>query len=269
MYDLQNFTISSTNPCLIIYLLDQSGSMSEKFGNANHSKSEELANAINDVIYEIGLRCLGNSSELKNRFEIAIVGYGKTSDKVQSAWEGLLSSKWAVPINNVFEHPLGQDADKPFWIKPYAGGSTPMTKAFKNAKEIAKEWINWGNHMDCHPPIIINITDGDATDSDSNFKSLKGEVLSIKNLHTNFGAASIFNIHISSHVGDSVHFPNDQSSLRDRFAKLLFELSSPLNTNMTRIAQNKGYNIQENAVGYVFNGNASDLINFLNIGTPQ
>ena len=55
----------------------------------------------------------------------------------------------------------------------------------------------------------------------------------------------------------------------DRYENLLFELSSTLDENMVRIAQQKGYNIPFNAKGYVFNGNASDLINFLNIGTPQ
>ena len=98
MFDIRNLTISSTNPCLIIYLLDQSGSMSDKFGNASHSKSVELANAINDVIYEVGLRCIGNGGELKNRFELAIIGYGKNDDKVQSGWEGQLTNKWVVSI---------------------------------------------------------------------------------------------------------------------------------------------------------------------------
>ena len=49
MFDLRNLTISSTNPCLIVHLIDQSGSMNEKFGNASHTKAIELANAINDV----------------------------------------------------------------------------------------------------------------------------------------------------------------------------------------------------------------------------
>ena len=70
MFNIQNLTISSTNPCLIIYLLDQSGSMADKFGNGTHSKSVELANAINDVIYEVGLRCIGSGGELKNRFDL-------------------------------------------------------------------------------------------------------------------------------------------------------------------------------------------------------
>jgi hypothetical protein len=38
---------------------------------------------------------------------------------------------------------------------------------------------------------------------------------------------------------------------------------------MLRIASSKGYQVQNGSKGYVFNGTASDLINFLNIGTPQ
>ena len=108
--------------------------MNEKFGNASHTKAVEVTNAINDIIYEVGLRCIGSGGELKNRFEIAIVGYGKQEDAVQSGWEGQLSGKWVVSIKNIFEFPLGQDNDKPIWIKPYSVSNTPMTKAFENAK---------------------------------------------------------------------------------------------------------------------------------------
>ena len=267
MYDLKTHTISSTNPCLIIYLIDQSGSMDENFGNAAHSKAVELANAINDTIYEVGLRCIGSAGELKNRFEMAIIGYGKGGE-VRSAWEGQLANKWVVSIKNVFDYPSGYAADRPTWIKPCAEGATPMTKAFENARRLCNDWINWGNHKDCHPPIIINITDGEATDSGPSDRLLRNEVEQIKQLRTNYGAVNILNIHITEMSGDRILFPNEISG-GTQYAKLLFEISTPLNENMMRIAQQKGYNIQHNARGYVFNGSANDLINFLNIGTPQ
>jgi len=269
MQDIRNLTITSTHPCLIVYLLDQSGSMADKFGNAYHTKSEELVNAINDVIYEVGLRCIGSGGELKNRFEIAIIGYGKDGDTVQSGWEGSLSNKWVVSIKNIFDFPLGQNGDKPIWIRPYANGSTPMTRAFENARNLCNDWINWGNHRECHPPIIINITDGEATDSGSNFNALRNEVDMLKRIGTNYGPVSILNIHISGSSGDRLLFPNDVSHFNDRLASLLFDMSTHLSENMIRLAQQKGYNIPSNAKGYVFNGNANDLINFLNIGTPQ
>jgi len=269
MHDIRSLTISSTNPCLIIYLLDQSGSMNDKFGNASHSKAVELSNAINDIIYEVGLRCIGSAGELKNRFEIAIIGYGKSENLVQSGWEGLLAGKWVVSIKNIFEYPLAQENDKPIWIRPYSVNNTPMTKAFENAKRLCNDWINWGNHKDCHPPIIINITDGEATDGGRNFNLLRSELEQIKHLGTNYGTVNILNIHISSRSGDKLLFPCVLSSSNDMFEELLFEMSTPLTENMIRIAQQKEYKLQDNARGYVFNGNATDLINFLNIGTPQ
>jgi hypothetical protein len=267
-YQLQYLTISSTNPCLIVYLIDQSGSMSGAFGNGSHSKAVEVANSINEILYEVGLRCIGGAGEVKNRFEIAIVGYGKEDNVAKSGWEGQLSGKWVVPIKNIFDFPLGQQNDKPTWIQPYASSNTPMTKAFENAKRICNDWINWGNHRDCHPPIIINISDGEATDSGNNDNLLRNEVEQINRLATNYGTVSILNIHISSTAGDKILFPNAITS-GDKFQRLLFDMSTPLNENMIRIAQQRGYNMQPNSRGYVFNGNATDLLNFLNIGTPQ
>lgn len=267
MHDLRNLTISSTNPCLIIYLLDQSASMDNKFGNAPHTIAQELANAINDTIYEVGLRCIGNAGELKNRFEIAVIGYG-LSDKVQSGWEGQLSGKWIVSIKNIFEYPLGIDSDKPYWIQSYSSGSTPMAKAFENARRLCNDWINWGNHKDCHPPIIINITDGEATDAGWNYNTLRKEIEQIKQLRTNYGSVSVLNIHLSSKSGDKLLFPSEVKQ-SDGYTNLLFEISTPLNENMVRLAQQEGYNIQNGARGYIFNGNASDLLKFLNIGTPR
>ena len=267
MFNISDLTISSTNPCLIVFLLDQSGSMGCMFGNAEHSKAEELAFAINDNIYEIGLRCIGNNGDLKNRFEIAVIGYGE--GKVQSGWKGQLNGKWVVSIKNIFDYPLGQQNETPIWIQPYSEGSTPMTRAFENASRLCNDWINWGNHRDCHPPIIINITDGEATDGGPQFSLLKNVVDQIKQLGTNYGNVLILNIHISSQNGDRILFPNDISNISDVNARLLFDISTPLDENMIRRAQQKGYNIYNNAKGYVFNGNATDLMNFLNIGTPQ
>ena len=72
MNDLSNLVITSTNPCLLVYMVDQSRSMEDLFGNASHSKSVEVANAINDILYEVGLRCIGTAGEIKNRFDACV-----------------------------------------------------------------------------------------------------------------------------------------------------------------------------------------------------
>ena len=116
MHDIRNLTISSTNPCLLVYLVDQSYSMSEQFGNASHNKAREVAEAINDIIYEVRLRCIGSSGELKNRFEIAVIGYGKEANTVKSGWEGQLSGKWVVSINNILSILLDRKMKNPFGL---------------------------------------------------------------------------------------------------------------------------------------------------------
>jgi hypothetical protein len=68
--------------------------------------------------------------------------------------------------------------------------------------------------------------------------------------------------------GDRILFPSQVSESGDSFARLLFELSSPLNEHMMQEAKKRGYsNITHGARGYVFNGNNTDLLNFLNIGS--
>lgn len=266
MPDLQNVRINSEHPCLIIYLIDQSGSMSDKFGNGDYSKAQELSNHLNKIINEIGLRCIDNG-KIKNRFELAFIGYGSENDKVKSAWEGHLSGRWVVSISEVFDCQLGVDEEgQPFWIKSYSEGNTPMKKAFENAKRLCSDWINYGNHRESYPPIIINISDGAATDAGFRYKDLKREIERIKMLRTNFGAVNIFNIHISSAPGDGILFPVELSSNSDEYAQILFEISTPLNENMVQRAQNIGRNnIRNGSIGYVYNGNVTDLLNFLNI----
>ena len=82
MNDLRNIKIASGRPCLIMFLLDQSGSMEEKWTAELGSKADCLANYINQIIREVGLKCVSNQ-EVKNRFEIGIIGYGK-DDEVYS-----------------------------------------------------------------------------------------------------------------------------------------------------------------------------------------
>ena len=248
MYDLRNFTITSAHPCLLVYLIDQSASMADDFGNSRNSKAREVADAINDLIYEVGLRCIGGLGDLRNRFEIAIIGYGRKGHGVQSAWEGDLAGKWVVPIKDIFEYPLEIENDKPIWIKPYTGYNTPMTKAFENAKRLCSDWIRWGNHMECHPPIVINVTDGEATDGGDRFLGLQKEIRDISELSTHYGQVRVFNIHLSKKSGNQLLFP-ESIAFRDEFQELLFQNSSSLDENMIRIARQKGYEMGNQARG--------------------
>jgi hypothetical protein len=263
--DINTISIASTNPCLLVYMLDQSGSMTETFGNASHSKAQELCNAINNVIYEVGLRCM-KSGEIKNRFEIALFAYSNTT--VRPGWEGELGTTFLHPIRDIIERPLQATDEALTWVTPHSNDATPMLTAFKNVKELCEDWVNWGHHKrDCHPPIVINVSDGAATDDDANFSGIKRVVQDIRNLQTDYGQAMILNIHISSRHSDRILFP-DKAMSNDRYEQLLLEISSPLYKSMIERARRREYNLTERSRGYIFNGNSIDLINFLNIGSP-
>ncbi|WP_234109954.1 vWA domain-containing protein [Chryseobacterium sp. R2A-55] len=265
MYNLDTLQISSTHPCLIIYLLDQSASMAGNFGY-DTSKAVKLAESVNEIIFETGLKCYSSGGELKNRFELSIIGYGAEAGLVEPGWEGNLRDHWVVSIGEVFQNAIGEQNDVPIWIRPKAGMDTPMTKAFENAHRICEAWINWGNHKDCHPPIIINISDGVPTDSENNDSKLVNTVNNLKKLGTNYGNVNIFNIHISSGGGDSILFPTHLAN-SNIHANLLFEISTNLTDKMVAIAKNKNYHTQIGSKGYIYNGTARNLMDFLQISS--
>lgn len=266
---IDTLRINTTNPCLILFLLDQSGSMDESFGaNMKMSKADALADAVNETMHNIGLKCISTNGVIRDRFEIAVMGYGAT-EEIKSAYMGDLTDRWAVPISELFNKPLDYNADDgaPIWIKSIAGTVTPMTEAFHNAYDLCNDWINYGNHHDCHPPIVINITDGQATDSGFGDRKLIKAIDSVRDLSTDHGNIYIFNIHISESQSDQILFPDKMDSYNDPYAILLFNNSSILNSKMIDIGNTKGYSLNKNSKGFIFNGNSSDLVNFLNIGS--
>ena len=269
MYNLETLQISSTNPCLIVYMLDQSGSMADNFSGGG-SKAQKVADSVNEIIFETGLKCYDSSGTIKNRFELSVIGYGAIRNGIEPAWEGNLRDHWVVSISDVFNNPINNITnnpnENPVWITPKAVGQTPMAEAFENVYRVCEAWINWGNHRDCHPPIVINITDGEATDGGMNQQRLIQAVNNLKSLHTNYGGVNIFNIHISGSDGDSILFPSSMQNWNN-YAQLLFDLSTPLNDDMIKNARAMNYDVKQGAKGYVFNGNAKHLMDFLNIGS--
>src|SRR5262249_11524508 len=112
------------------------------------------------------------------------------------------------------------------------------------------------------PPIVINITDGEATDGDPS-----GAADAIKRLASSDGDVLVFNLHIPSQRSTPIEFPDSDAGLPDQFAQLLFRMSSLLPPYMRSIAQQEGHNVSDGTRGFVFNANMESVIKFLDIGT--
>lgn len=286
--------ISRANPSCFLFLIDQSGSMQDVLDPTNvqamdkptvvdgrtythtasgRTKAQGVADAINRLLQNIVIKC-AKSEGIRDYYHVGVIGYGHN---VGPAFSGPLAGQELVPISDIANSParidertkkvddgagglVDQTIKFPIWFDPVANGGTPMCKALTTAESILATWIQ--QHLASFPPIVINITDGEATDGDP---ILAAE--SIKSLATNDGGVLLFNIHLSSQSGTPIEFPDSDSALPDKFAKLLFQLSSLLPTYMQGIARQEGIPVSESSRGFSFNADMVSVIRFLDIGT--
>jgi len=268
--------ISRENPSCILFLVDQSGSMSDPLGGqSSRSKAEGLADAINRLLFELTIRCTKSHSEgIRNYYDVGVIGYGK---QVGSAWGGSLNQRSLLPISEVGNNPAAVDErirkvedgagglveekiKMPVWFYPVASSGTPMCEALRQSQTILEGWIS--THQESFPPMVINITDGEATDGNP-----LPAADQLKQLATRDGNLLLFNLHLSSHAGPSVQYPDSEVALLDEFAVQLFRMSSVLPPHVQSAVAAEGYAVGPQARGFVFNAGIVEVIKFLNIGT--
>ncbi len=266
--------ISRANPSCFLFLIDQSGSMRDPFGaDSGRRKADCVADAINRLLQNLVIKC-AKAEGVRDYYHVGVMGYGHRSGP---AFAGPLQGRELVPISEVADNParveertrkvedgagglVEQTVKFPIWFDPAANGGTPMCRALKTAKDILETWI--AGHPDGFPPIVINITDGEATDGDP--------IIPAQDLTSLAGADGnvlLFNLHLSSQKASPVEFPDSEDGLTDHYAKMLFQMSSLLPDYMRGFAQEEGYAATENTRGFVFNGNMVSIIRFLDIGT--
>ena len=89
----------------------------------------------------------------------------------------------------------------------------------------------------------------------------------LKAIATQDGPTCVFNLHLSSSPGAPITFPDSDSSLSDKFARSLFQMSSTLPPPIATGARNEGFAITDGTRGFVFNAHIIHTIQFLDIGT--
>src|SRR4051812_25953965 len=116
--------ISRTNPSCFLFLIDQSGSMSDRFGGSqgNSSKADELALAINRCIHELIIKC-SKDVEVYRYFQVGIIGYGLHTGPALS---GSLADQPLVWVDELNQQPLRVDTIQR-QVPDGAGGLVPMT----------------------------------------------------------------------------------------------------------------------------------------------
>jgi hypothetical protein len=123
--------------------------------------------------------------------------------------------------------------------------------------------VSWCDaHPNSYPPTVLHITDGESTDGDPEELAQH-----LHQIHTNDGAVLVFNLHVSTAGEEPIKFPASEISLPDTYAKLLFRMSSILPEHLIRFAQDKGFKAGIESRGFMFNGDAPEIVDFFDIGT--
>ncbi|MEG0499673.1 MAG: hypothetical protein RR550_00950 [Rikenellaceae bacterium] len=277
--------VTRSCPALILFVVDMSGSMAEKIFYEGRliPKSDTISQIVNINISEIISKCI-RGKEFCDYFNLAILGYN--GDGVTSLLKKhCTTEKDYITVTDLmnadiedFEYDFTmmvggeiteftRKAKKFINITPYH--TTPMYAALKESYEIARKWCREKGAQSV-PPIIINITDGEASDASADDLLLISS--RIKNLSTNKGNSIFVNIHIStSEPEKQIVFPLEPTGLKDiKFGNLLYDMSSELSEEIS-CSMSRQANVpwcegdKLRAVGY--NTSISQLFNVLQIGS--
>ena len=148
----------------------------------------------------------------------------------------------------------------PVWLQPHSGAQTPMCEALRLAEAAVRGWV--AQHPSSYPPIVINISDGNA--SDGNPEPIAQQIMA---LATTDGNALMFNCHLSERNSSPSQYPDSERSLQDDYARQMFRMSSVLPPASRDHAVNLGIAVSESSRCCVFNADMVSLVQFLDIGT--
>ncbi len=267
--------ISRTSPSSFVFMIDQSHSMDDPWGvgEGTEKKAAGVADAINRLLQNLVIRC-SKEEGIRDYYYVAVIGYGQDVGPVLG---GPLAGRALVPISEIGDNPakletrmqkeddgagglVEREVRFPIWFDPRASDGTPMCQALAQTQGVVQEFIS--QYPSCFPPIVINITDGEATDGDPT-----NVARAVREMKSDDGNVLLFNLHVSSQTGAPVLYPDSAEGLADDYARLLFEMSSVLPDYMRSFALQEGHTVSPRARGFAFNGDIVSVITFLDIGT--
>ena len=270
-----NQPIDRRNPGMLIFLLDQSQSMRRPWGSdSTRTLSQGTADAINHLLSNFIIKSTRDEG-VRHYFDIAVLGYRgitiesaitlKTLDQLPISITEIADIAHIEDRTQIVEDGTGGLVEKPVkiktWVNPVCEGNTPMCDALNKCYDIVSQWTS--AHQSSFPPIVINITDGEATDGDPEPNAER-----IKELRTSDGNVLLFNIHISPSSPKPLAYPTDEETLPDdEFAKRLFRMSSSLPEVYVNRLTTDGYAVGDSSRGFVFNADLVALINAVDVGT--
>lgn len=273
--------ITRCHRAAIVIAIDQSSSMSGfmELNGKRLTKAEAVSMATGRLIDELIMRSHRDNG-YRYYYDIALIGYSE--DRVYS----LLGDEVAFyPITmiagrNVSRVPymlsyttLNRGTvlfceDVSLWVEPRAQGSTPMYKMINCVTDIVADWCAKEENRDSFPPLVFNITDGEA--SDANYDMLRSASNRLRKTGTTDGNTLFMNVHISANTDHApIIFPTAvEVPLSIRYAHLLMDMSSIIPKELNQhITDYTNHFATPPYIAMSYNASMYELITMLNIGT--
>ena len=268
--------ISRSYPTCLLFVIDQSGSMSEEL-EAGATKANFLADVLNKSLMELVIRCKKAEGVL-NYFDVGVIAYSGSG--VGPGFGGVLAGSHLCEISALARSPVRVETRKkrvpdgtgglveteakfPVWFDAQASGGTPMCAALRMAGDLLSDWCR--EHPHSFPPTVLHVTDGEATDGTE--ADVEAAAASVVGQATSDGNVLLLNLHVSGGGGETVRFPTTEQAMPGAYAKLLFRTSSLLPEELQRRAAESGMTVRPGSRGYVYNGRLDDVVAFFDIGT--
>ncbi|MDW8270218.1 MAG: vWA domain-containing protein [Anaerolineae bacterium] len=240
---------TSITPALIIYLLDVSGSMSEKLGNKR--RIDVVMDALGAMLRQMVFRST-KGSKIAPRYRIAMYAY---SDHVYDLLDGIKGvdqiARLGVPELSTMR-------------------STDTARAFAQAEKLLQQELP--NLTHCPAPLVCHMTDGEYTGADP-----EPIVRRIMAMHVPDGNVLVENIFISDQIlGESITDPKrwvgvrPSTKLKSNYARKLRAMSSLLPASYRTVMQEFGYEMANDAV-MMIPGMTSELVQMgfvMSMATP-
>src|SRR5260370_24162603 len=162
---------------------------------------------------------------MRDYFYVSVFGYGGWG--AGPALSGALAGRDLVPLSEIAASParldirpkkvpdgagglVDQEVKFPIWVDPVANGGTPMSNALMKAQSVVSRWLN--DHPACFPPVVLNLTDGEANDGDPAIPAG-----ALRELASADAPVLPFNLHLSSDKSPPIIFPDNQAALPDQY----------------------------------------------------
>jgi hypothetical protein len=143
--------VTRNDPLLVSFLLDQSGSMSSGV-DGFLTAAKAVATIVNGLLEELVTRSFVGE-DIRDYFFLNVYGYGG---------QGWIMGP-NVKLSETWESHVENSLGKPEWVQPVHDRDTPMVAAFTELFDPVEKWCL--SHPNSVPPLIVNVTDGQSTET--------------------------------------------------------------------------------------------------------